>query len=124
MIHLKSLIAILLVATLSLTSCKKDEATVTENLTAEWNSTAVKIDGVAASAATTMFLHLQSTKQYEITTTITPFTHPKSGVWSVNTAGDKLTLAGNAWTIHHIADKELRIEFVLDGKDLEIEFAR
>jgi len=45
-----------------------------------------------------------------------------SGVWS-NT-DDKLTLAGNAWTIHHIADKELRIEFVLDGKDLEIEFAK
>ena len=55
MIHLKSLIAILLVATLSLTSCKKDEATVTENLTAEWNSTSVKIDGVASPATTTMF---------------------------------------------------------------------
>ena len=122
MIHLKSLFSLFLVATLSFTSCKKDEATVTENLTAEWNSTSVKIDGVASPATTTMFLHLQSNKQYEITTNITPFSQAKSGVWS-NT-DDKLTLAGNVWTIHHIADKELRIEFVLDGKDLEIEFAK
>ena len=122
MIHLKSLIAILLVATLSLTSCKKDEATVTENLTAEWNSTSVKIDGVASPATTTMFLHLQSNKQYEITTNITPFSQAKSGVWS-NT-DDKLTLAGNAWTIHHLEGNTLRIGFVVDGKELEIDFAK
>ena len=122
MIHLKSLFAILLVATLSFISCKKDETTVTENLTAEWNSTSVKIGGVASPATTTMFLHLQSNKQFEITTNITPFSLAKSGVWS-NT-DDKLTLAGNKWTIHHIADKELRIEIILDGQDLEIEFAK
>lgn len=122
MIQLKFLSVVVLFVTLSFISCKKDEATVTENLTAEWNSTSVKIDGVASPATTTMFLHLQSNKQYEITTNITPFSQAKSGIWS-NTA-DKLTLAGNAWTIHHIADKELRIEFVLDGKDLEIEFTK
>ena len=58
-------------------ACKKD-ATYTEQLTAEWNSTAVKIDGVAAPAATTMFLHLQTGGTYEITTTVSPFTHPTS----------------------------------------------
>lgn len=124
MIHLKSLMAILIIASLAIISCKKDEATTEKNLTAEWNSTAVKIDGVAAPTSSTMFLHLQSSKQYEITTTIAPFTHPKTGVWSVNSAGDKLTLAGNAWTIHHLEGNTLRISFIVDGKEHEIDFAK
>ncbi|MBC7885390.1 MAG: hypothetical protein H7X99_07935 [Saprospiraceae bacterium] len=124
MIHIKSLMAILLLVTMTFISCKSDEATITENLTAEWSSTAVKIDGVASPATTVMFLHLLSSKQYEITTSITPFTHPKTGVWSVNTGGDKLTLAGNVWTIHHLEGNTLRLENVVDGKELEIDFAK
>lgn len=124
MIHLKSLMAILIIASLAVISCKKDEATITENLTAEWNSTAIKIDGVAAPGTTVIFLHLQSNNQYEITTTITPFSHPKTGAWSINSAGDKLTLAGNVWTIHHIEGNTLRIASVVDGRELEIDFAK
>lgn len=124
MIHLKSLMVLVLITTLTIISCKKHDATSEENLTAEWNSTAIKIDGVAAPATSTMFLHLQSSNQYEITTNITPFTHPKTGVWSVNAAGDKLTLAGNAWTIHHLEGNTLRLAFVEDGREIEIDFAK
>lgn len=124
MIQLKFLLVMFLLVGLTIVSCKKDEATPTENLTAEWNSTAVKIDGVAAPSTSTMFLHLQSNQQYEITTTITPFTHPKSGAWSVNTAGEKLTLSGNVWTIHHLEGNTLRIGFIVDGKELEIDFSK
>ena len=124
MIHLKSLMAVLLFSALTIVSCKKDEATTVENLTAEWNSTAIKIEAVAAPSTTSMFLHLQSSKQYEITTKIAPFTHPKSGAWSVNSAGDKLTLEGNVWTIHHLEGSTLRIGKVVDGKELEIDFSK
>ena len=124
MIYLKSLAAMLLFATLTIVSCKKDEATISENLTAEWNSTSIKMDGIAAPASTTMFLHLQSSKQYEITTNITPFTHPKSGIWSVNSDGEKLTLAGNVWTIHHQEGNTLRLAITIDGKELEIDFIK
>ena len=122
--HLKSLLVISLLAGLTIVSCKKHEATTSENLTAEWNSTAIKIDGVAATSTSKMFLHLQSSQKYEISTTLTPFTHPKSGAWSVNTAGDKLTLSGNAWTIHHLDGNTLRIVFIVDGKELEIDFSK
>ena len=104
-------------------ACKKD-ATWTEQLTAEWNSTAVKIDGVAAPASTTMFLHLQTGGTYEITTTVSPFTHPTSGAWSADEANSKLTLAGNVWTIHHLANNTLRIGNTVDGKEIEIDFAK
>lgn len=124
MIQFKSLFAIMLIATLTIISCKKDGASTEENLTAEWNSTAVKIDGVAAPATSTMFLNLQSNKQFEITTTIAPFTHPKTGTWSVNAAGDKLTLAGNVWTIHHLEGNTLRLGLFVDGNDLEIDFVK
>lgn len=124
MIHLRSLMAFLLISTLTIISCAKHGETTEENLIAEWNSTAIKIDGVAAPSTSTMFLHLQSSKQYEISTTITPFTHPKTGAWSINSAGDKLTLEGNVWTIHHLEGNTLRIASVVDGRDLEIDFAK
>jgi len=124
MITLKSFMAILIMATLTNVSCKKEEATTTKNLTAEWNSTSIKIDGVASPLTTTIFLHLQASKQFEITTNIFPFTHPKSGNWSVNSAGNKLILAGNEWTIHHIEGSTLRIAFILDGRELEIDFKK
>lgn len=124
MIHLRSLMAFLLISTLTIISCVKHAETTEENLIAEWNSTAIKIDGVAAPSTSSMFLHLQSSKQYEITTTITPFSHPKTGAWSINSAGDKLTLAGNVWTIHHIEGNTLRIASVVDGRELEIDFAK
>jgi len=103
---------------------KNDEQTYAEKLTAEWNSTEVKIDAVAAPAMTTMFLHLQSGGNYEITTTISPFTHPKSGIWSADETKAKLTLSGNVWTIHHLENNTLRIENTVDGKELEIDFAK
>ena len=115
-----SLAALVLLAAVA---CKKD-ATYTEQLTAEWNSTAVKIDGVAAPAATTMLLHLQTGNNYEITTTISPFTHPTSGTWSADEANAKLTLAGNVWTIHHLEGSTLRIGNMVDGRELEIDFAK
>lgn len=124
MIHLRSLMAFLLISTLTIISCVKHAETTEENLIAEWNSTAIKIDGVAAPSTSSMFLHLQSSKQYEITTTITPFSHPKTGAWSINSAGDKLTLAGNVWTIHHIEGNTLRIASVVDSRELEIDFAK
>lgn len=124
MIHLRPLMAFLLISTLTIISCVKHAETTEENLIAEWNSTAIKIDGVAAPSTSSMSLHLQSSKQYEITTTITPFTHPKTGAWSINSAGDKLTLAGNVWTIHHIEGNTLRIASVVDGRELEIDFAK
>lgn len=120
--HLKSIFAIFLIATFSFTSCAKDEATVTSNLTAKWTSTAIKISGVASPASTTMSLNLLASKQYEITTNIAPFSQAKTGVWS-NTSS-KLTLGTNAWTIHHVSGKELKIEFTLDGKDLEINLSK
>lgn len=110
-------------ALLAVASCKKD-ASFTEQLTAEWNSTAVKIDGVAAPAATTMFLHLQTGSNYEITTTISPFTHPTSGTWSADEGNSKLTLTGNVWTIHHLEGSTLRIGNTVDGRELEIDFAK
>ena len=112
----------MLVATVA--SCKKDSATFSEKLTAEWNSTSMKIDAVAAPAATTMFLHLQTGNKFEITTTISPFTHPTSGTWSADEANMKLTLAGNVWEIHHLIDNTLRIGNTVDGKELEIDFKK
>ena len=109
---------------IAFSACKKDRQTYAEKLTAEWNSTEVKIDAVAAPATTTMFLHLQSGGNYEITTTISPFTHPKSGTWSADEATGKLTLAGNVWTIHHIEGNTLRIGNTVDGKELEIDFVK
>lgn len=118
------LMTLMLITTLGFISCTKHDASTEENLTAVWNSTSVKIDGVAAPSTTKMVLHLQSSKQYEITTTITPFTHPKTGVWSVNSAGDKLTLSGNSWIIHHLDGSTMRIVSKVDGKELEIDFAK
>ncbi len=109
---------------IAIAACSKHEASTLENLTAAWNSTAIKIDGVASPSTTTMFLHLQASNQFEIATNITPFTQPKSGVWSMNSAGDKLTLAGNIWTIHHVDGSTLRLEYTLDGKELEIDFKK
>lgn len=116
-------LAALLLFGAAFTACKKD-ATFTEKLTAEWNSTSVKIDGVAAAATTTMKLHLQTGGNYEITTTISPFTHPLSGTWSGDEANLKLTLAGKVWTIHHLEGSTLRIGNTVDGKELEIDFAK
>lgn len=104
-------------------ACKKD-APWSEQLIAKWNSTAVKIDGVASPATTTMFLHLQTDNNYEITTKISPFTHPTSGTWSVDEANSKLTLAGKIWTIHHLEGNTLRISNTVDGKELEIDLAK
>ena len=112
-----------LLAALVFNACKKDTPW-SEQLTAEWNSTAVKIDGVASPATTTMFLHLQTGNKYEITTAISPFTHPTSGTWSVDEANSKLTLAGNVWTIHHLEGNSLRIGNTVDGRELEIDLAK
>ncbi|MCC6842729.1 MAG: hypothetical protein IT264_06575 [Saprospiraceae bacterium] len=124
MIQLKSFMSFLLIVSLTFTFCKKDEETAVENLTAEWSSTVIKIDGVVAPSTITILLHLQSTNQYEISTNISPFTHPKSGSWSVNIAGDKLTLEGNVWTIHHLDGSTMRISSEVDGREIEIDFAK
>ncbi|MBK8426180.1 MAG: hypothetical protein IPL27_09540 [Lewinellaceae bacterium] len=114
----------LLLLGLTMTSCKNDDPTFTEKMTAEWNSTEIKVDGVAAPASTTMFLHLQTDGNYEITTNITPFTHPTSGTWSADEANMKLTLSGNVWTIHHLEGNTLRIGNMVDGKEVEIDFEK
>lgn len=114
----------LLLLGLTMTSCKNDDPTFTEKMTAEWNSTEIKVDGVAAPASTTMFLHLQTDGNYEITTNITPFTHPTSGTWSADEANMKLTLSGNVWTIHHLEGNTLRIGNMMDGKEVEIDFEK
>ena len=114
----------LLLLGLTMTSCKNDDPTFTEKMTAEWNSTEIKVDGVAAPASTTMFLHLQTGGNYEITTNITPFTHPTSGTWSADEANMKLTLSGNVWTIHHLEGNTLRIGNMMDGKEVEIDFEK
>ena len=113
----------LLLVGLAFTACKKDE-TFTEQLTAEWNSTSIKIDGVASPSATTLFLHLQTGNIFEITTNITPFTHPTSGSWSADEGNSKLTLAGNVWTIHHLEGNTLRIANMVDGKEVEIDLEK
>lgn len=120
----KSILFFLSFAAVAFIACKKDKETYTQQLTAEWNSTAVKIDGVAAPSTTTMLLHLQTGDNFEITTNITPFTHPTSGKWSADEANAKLTLAGNTWTIHHLEGNTLRIGNTVDGKELEIDFAK
>lgn len=116
--------SVLLLTTMAFLSCKNDDPTFTENLTAEWNSTQIKVDGVAAPASTTMFLHLQTGGNYEITTNVTPFTHPTSGTWSADEATMKLTLSGNTWTIHHLQGSALRIGNTVDGKEVEIDFEK
>lgn len=121
--HFMPVIAALLLMGVAFAACKKDE-TFTEKLTAEWNSTSIKIDGVAAPSTTTMFLHLQTGNNFEITTTIAPFTHPTSGVWSADEANSKLTLAGNIWTIHHLEGNTLRIGNTVDGKEVEIDLEK
>lgn len=121
--YLMPFFAALLLLGVAFTACKNDE-TFTEKLTAEWNSTAIKIDGVAAPSATTMFLHLQTGNDFEITTNIAPFTHPTSGVWSADEANSKLTLAGNIWTIHHLEGNTLRIGNTVDGKEIEIDLVK
>ena len=118
----KSTLFLLSFITFAFIACKKDKETYTQQLTAEWNSTAVKIDGVAAPSTTTMLLHLQTGDNFEITTNITPFTHPTSGKWSADEANAKLTLAGNIWTIHHLEGNTLRISNTVDGKEIEIDF--
>jgi len=118
----KSILFFLSLVAVAFTACKKDKTTYAEQLTAEWNSTAVKIDGVAAPSTTTMLLHLQTGDNFEITTNITPFTHPTSGKWSADEANAKLTLAGNIWTIHHLEGNTLRIANTVDGKEIEIDF--
>jgi len=120
----KSTLFLLSFITFAFIACKKDKETYTQQLTAEWNSTAVKIDGVAAPSTTTMLLHLQTGDNFEITTNITPFTHPISGKWSADEANAKLTLAGNVWTIHHLMDNTLRIGNTVDGKEVEIDFSK
>lgn len=116
----KSVLYFLSFFALAFSACK-DKETFTEQLTAEWNSSEIKIDGVAAPSTTIMFLHLQTGDNFEITTNITPFTHPISGKWSADEANAKLTLAGNVWTIHHLEGNTLRIANTVDGKDLEID---
>ena len=105
-------------------SCKNDDPTFTEKLTAEWNSTEIKVDGVAAPTSTTMFLHLQTGGNYEITTNITPFTHPTSGTWAADEANMKLSLSGNVWTIHHLEGNTLRIGNTVDSVEVEIDFEK
>jgi len=117
-------LSILFLTTLAFLACKNDDPTFTENLTAEWNSTEIKVDGVAAPAFTTMFLHLQTGGNYEITTNITPFTHPTSGTWAADEANMKLTLAGNVWTIHHLKGNTLRIGNMVDSVEVEIDFEK
>lgn len=112
----------LLLISAAFSACNNDDATFAEKLTAEWNSTEIKVDGVIATASTTMFLHLQSGDNFEITTNLIPFTHPTSGKWSADEANSKLTLSGNVWTIHHLEGNALRIGNTVDGKDLEIDF--
>ena len=117
-------LSVLFLTTLAFVACKNDDPTFTEKMTAEWNSTEIKVDGVAAPASTTMFLHLQTDGNYEITTNITPFTHPTSGTWSADEANMKLTLSGNVWTIHHLEGNTLRIGNMMDGKEVEIDFEK
>lgn len=122
MFQIKFILSILVTVILTTVSCKKDEASFTENLTAAWISTSVKINGIAASSSTTMKLHLQTGQKFEITTNIAPFTHPTSGAWSADEANNKLTLAGNIWTIHHLEGNTLRLTKMVDLKELEIDF--
>ena len=121
--NLISSLTFLFLATFIFNACKKDE-TYNEKLTAEWNSTSVKVDGVAAPSTTTVFLHLQAGGNYELTTNISPFTHPTSGKWSADETNSTLTLAGNVWTIHHLEDNTLRIGNTVDGAELEIDLAK
>ena len=121
---MKKLTFALALLALAFTACKNDDPTFTEKLTAEWNSTEIKVDGVAAPAATTMFLHLQTGGNYEITTNITPFTHPTSGTWAADEANMKLSLSGNVWTIHHLEGNTLRIANMVDGKEVEIDLEK
>ncbi|MEZ4940668.1 MAG: hypothetical protein R3D58_07360 [Saprospiraceae bacterium] len=121
--HMPAFAALLLLG-IAFTACKKDDPTFSEKLTAEWNATSVKIDGVVAPVSTTMFLHLQTGNKFEITTNIAPFTHPTSGTWSVDEANLKLTLAGNIWTIHHLEGNTLRIANIVDGKEIEIDLEK
>lgn len=120
---LQALAALLLLSAV-FTACKNDDPSYTERLIAEWNSTEIKIDAVAAPAATTMFLHLQTGNNFEITTNLVPFTHPTSGTWSADEANAKLTLAGNVWTIHHLEGNTLRIANMVDGKEVEIDLEK
>ena len=120
----KNILYFLAFVTLAFAACKKDKTTYAEQLTAEWSSTAVKIGGVAAPVSTTMFLHLQTGDNFELTTKISPFTHPTSGKWSADEANAKLTLAGKVWTIHHLIDNTLRIGNTVDGKEVEIDFSK
>ena len=115
---------VLFLTTLAFVACKKDDTTFTEKLTAEWNSTEIKVGGVAASASTTMFLHLQTGGNYEITTNIKPFTHPTSGTWAADEANMKLTLSGNVWTIHHLEGNTLRIGNTVNSAEVEIDFVK
>ena len=117
-------LSVLFLTTLSFVACKNDDPTFSEKLTAEWNSTQIKADGVAAPASTTMFLHLQTGSSYEITTNITPFAHPTSGTWAADEANMKLTLAGNVWTIHHLEGNTLRIGNTVDSVEVEIDFEK
>jgi hypothetical protein len=120
--RLKNILYFLSFLSLSFFACNKES--YSEQLTAEWNSTAIKIDGVAAPSSTTMFMHLQTGDNFEITTGITPFTHPTSGKWSASKDNSEITLAGNVWTIHHLEGNTLRIGNTVDGKELEIDFSK
>lgn len=124
MFQFKFFITILFMAALTFVSCKKDEATFTENLTATWTSSSIKINGIVASSSTTMKLHLQTGQKFEITTNISPFTHPTSGTWSADDANQKLTLAGKVWTIHHLEGNTLRLTNTVDSKEIEIDFIK
>ena len=121
---MKKLTFALALLALAFTACKNDDPTFTEKLTAEWNSTEIKVDGVAAPTSTTMFLHLQTGGNYEITTNITPFTHPTSGTWAADEANMKLSLSGNVWTIHHLEGNTLRIGNTVDSVEVEIDFEK
>lgn len=107
---------------LMLAACHAEPLILAEQLMGEWNATAIKIDGVAQPASTTMTLNLKADNTFQLNTSITSLLIPISGIWVVEESNSKIILGNDDWEIHHLTRSTLRIDNTINGQEIQVDF--
>jgi hypothetical protein len=127
-----SLLALLLIASVSFVSCKKDDS-FQDRLVGVWQSSKVKSGGADYSAIVKFNLDLQSTQEFDldVITNLPPAgssTQSYSGDWKEDETKQDLILTFNntssTYEIVEITGNTMKAEIVYEGTRYEVTFDR
>jgi len=120
------LLAILLVA-LSFTSCKKEDS-FAEKLVGQWHSSKVTYDNNDATGLFNFKLHLENSREFDLTLTTITGTQASTGNWEPNATTEEVTLINDSdgitakYDITQVNESRMTAETVYQGKRLVIIF--